>query len=168
MSSKPQILYISLLPVILLVALALGAGYFLMKDDIKLPSLNKEPEVRRLEDFPTVVYSDEVIDKQRNVIKTQEELENFLRTVDPSGNLALSEKINFEKEFLLGVTTSTQEKTGTTLKVRKLYENKENKKLSVAIKQMENPEECESDLQKNVAVDIVAVSKTDYEISQRD
>lgn len=164
MSKKPQILYISLLPVVLLVVLALGAGYFLMKDDLKLPSFSKEPEVRRLEGFPTIIYTDQEIDKQREVIKDQESLEKFLKTADPTGNLALGEKINFEKEYLLGVTSPTQDEAGHEIKVKKLYEDKKEGSLLVSIRQTDNPESCEVVLQKNVAVDLVAISKTDYNI----
>jgi hypothetical protein len=163
MNKNPLILYISLFPILILVLLAGSAGYFLLKDEIKIPNFKKEPEVRRLEGFPTVIYVDQEIEKQRRVIRSQEELQEFLRTVDPSGNLVLGEKINFNKEYLLGVS-STQELVDTEMRVRKLYEDKKDESLLVVIRRSVLADTCEKDEQKNVAVDLVAVTKTDHKI----
>ena len=163
---KSLILYISLLPVIILVLLILGAGYFLMKDDFELSKIfNRGPQVRRLEGFPVVVDVSGQIDKQRRVIKSQEELEDFLKTVDPTGNLALGEKIDFSREYLIGVSTATLDRGGSKLKVKKVYENKENNELLISLKQTILAENCMVTQQLNLPVDLVAVSKTDYEIT---
>jgi hypothetical protein len=169
MSNKPRTLYISFLPIILLVLLIVGAGFFLIKDDINLSKLfNKEPTVRRLSGFPTVVNTDQIISKQRVVIKSQAELEQFLKSVDKTGNLALGEKINFDREYLIGVSSDTFNQTGNAIKVRKLYEDKMKKTLLVSVRQTSMGETCPKDPQTNVAVDIVAITKTtdaiDFEV----
>ncbi len=159
-------LYSSLLPIALLLLLILGAGYFLLRDEFNLEKvLSNEPEVRRLEGFPTVVNTDQNIDKQRAFIKTQDELDNFLKTVDPSGNLKLTENIDFDKEYLIGVTTKTLESDGTQIKVRKLYEDKEDNTLLVSLKQTEPGLNCVTTQQTNLPVDIVAISKTDHKVT---
>ncbi len=165
MTKQTHILNMSFLPIVLLIALILGAGYFLLAGDIDIAKLLKrEPEVRRLAGFPTVINTTEILEKQRTVIKSEQELATFLNSVDKSGLLTLNEKINFDKEFLIGVASKTFEETGSTVKVRKLYEDKENKALIVSIKQIDSGENCEIEAQPNVAVDLVAVSKTDWQI----
>lgn len=136
-----------------------------MKDDIDLSKIfNREPQVRRLDGFPTVINTNQVIDKQRMLIKTQAELETFLKTIDPTGITTLPEKIDFEKEYLIGVSTKTLNNTGTSLKVRKLYEDKEDKKLLASIKQEVPNEKCPVNPQLNIVADLVAISKTDFAI----
>lgn len=155
----------SLLPVVLLLALIVGTGYFLLKDDIKLPKFfSNEPQLRRLQDFPTVVSTTQTVEKQRTVIKSQEELIAFLKTVDPSGNLALGEKINFDQEYLVGVSAKTSTEGEVKLKIRKLYENKTAKELLVSIKETDPQGACVTTGESSIPVDLVAISKTDYTI----
>lgn len=156
----------NLLPVALLILLIIGAGYLLLKGEVKLPDFfNTEPQVRRLNGFPTVLYTSEKLEKQRLVIKTQEDLQTFLQTVDKTGILQLQEKIDFSREYLLGVSSETVDFTGSTMKIRKVYQDKENKKLIVELRQILNDEEC-PDIEKdpNIAVDVVAINKTDWDI----
>jgi len=156
----------NLLPVALLILLIIGAGYLLLKGEVKLPDFfNTEPQVRRLNGFPTVLYTSEKLEKQRLVIKTQEDLQAFLQTVDKTGILQLQEKVDFSKEYLLGVSSETVDFTGSTMKIRKVYQDKENKKLIVELRQTLNDEEC-PDIEKdpNIAVDVVAINKTDWGI----
>lgn len=165
MTKKSHILNMSLLPVVLLLALILGAGYFLMAGDGSISKLfNRGPEVRRLAGFPTVVPTQEVLEKQRIVIKSDEELAAFLNMVDKSGLLSVKDKVNFDKEFLIGVTGKTLPEARSTIKIRKLYEDKEDKSLIVSIKQTDLGDSCEADKDSGVAVDLVAISKTDLNI----
>jgi hypothetical protein len=165
MPKKTNTLYMSLLPVVLLLVLIAGAGYFLLKDDIKLPKFfNNEPQLRRLQDFPTVVNTTQIVEKQRAVIKSQDELIAFLKTVDPSGNLALGEKINFDKEYLVGVSAKTATGGEIAMKIRKLYENKTAKELLVSIKETDPQGACVVQGGSSIPVDLVAISKTDYSI----
>ena len=165
MTNKSHILNMSLLPVFLLLALILGAGYFLMAGDVNVSKLfNKEPEVRRLAGFPTDVVTQEVIDKQRVIIKSDEELATFLNAIDKTGLLGIKEKINFDKEYLIGVTTQTQPEAKSSIKIRKLYEDKEDQSLIVSIKQTDLGDSCEIEKDSTVSLDLVAVSKTDWKI----
>ena len=154
-------LRISLVPLVAIIGLILGAGYLLLAGDINLPRFNKGPQFRRVEGFPTIVYTDKQIEKQRTLIKSEEELTNFLNTIDPSGLLEVREPINFNKEYLIAVTTETEDKTGNSIRIKKIYENKEKKSMLVSINETTQGETCETEIDKNVSVDIVAVSKTE-------
>lgn len=162
--NKSLILYMSLLPVFLIIALIIGAGYFLMKDDFKLPKIfNNEPQVRRLEGFPTATAQTGV-SKERRVIRSQTELDDFLKVVG-NGNLKLNEHIDFEKEYILAASTETQNSGGVRLKVRKLYEDKEANKLIVSLRESHPGAECSVTMALNTPIDMVAISKTDKDIS---
>ena len=165
MTKKSQVLNMSLLPVILLLVLIVGAGYFLMAGDVNVSKLfNREPQVRRLQGFPTAVPTSEIFEKKRVVIKSEAELATFLNAIDKTGLLGLSEKVNFDKEYLIGITGKTLPKTTSTIKIRKLYEDKEDSSLIVSIKQIDLGDACEADVQSNLPVDLVAISKTDLRI----
>ncbi len=156
----------SLVPVLLIVGIIIGAGYFLLRGEIELPKLGTDrTEVRRLDDFPTVQFTKEELDDNvRVVITSQEELNDFLNMIDSTGQLVLTENINFEKEFLLGAATESRDTTGYTTKIKKIHEDKEDKSLVVTIEEVKPGEFCEVDTQNNIAVDIVAISKTDWDI----
>lgn len=164
MTKKLFLFNMSLLPVVLIVLLIIGAGYLLMKGDIKLPKFGNEPSVRRLEGFPTVVDVGVTLEKQRVVITSQEELTKFLSSIDKAGYLKLKETINFNKEYLIGVSTKTNMEAGTTMRVKKLYQDKDNKRFIISVEQHDPGDLCQEDKNKNVALDLVAISKTDWKI----
>lgn len=155
---------VNLLPVFVLVFIALGTGYLLIKGDFKFPKFNRDPQVRRLNGFPTVVDVTKEITKQRVVIKNMDALKNYIEIVDKSGLVTLRETINFEKEYLIGVSSTTQTEEGLGLKIRKLYEDKTKNSLLVQIEQTENPDNCTPVPRKTVLMDLVAISKTDKQI----
>ncbi len=161
-----QKIYISLLPLFIIIILILGAGYFLMVDEIKLPKFNKGPQIRRIEGFPTtvVVDQDTKMDKQRLVIQVDHELDTFLNNVDKTGMLTMREKIDFNKEYVIAVGSEVENADGHRIKIRKVYEDKENKKLLVSIVETYPGEKCVVDMVPHVAVDLVAINKTDWTI----
>lgn len=167
-NEKGQILYASLLPILIVVAIIVGAGFYLFKGEIKMPKFGRSAtELKRLEGLPTIVSltsENPVIEKQRVVIKSEEELNSFLNMIDPSGKLVVKDNINFNKEYLLAVATETNETYGHDIKVKKLYEDKENNSLLVSVLEVEPDDECDEDKVPNVAVDIVSISKTDKTI----
>lgn len=142
----------------------LGAIYFFFLKDSKFLKIDKSPEVRRINGFPTTVYTQKDLEKIRTVIKTKEELTNFLNSVDESGYLIMREEIDFNKEMLLAATTSSAENEGQEIKIKKLYEDKDANKLLVSVRETEPGETCEKILNKNVSVDLVAISNTTREI----
>lgn len=154
-------LRISLIPLVVIIGLILGAGYLLLAGDIKLPKFNNEPKFRRVEGFPTIVYTETVIEKQRIVIKSEEELTQFLNMIDPTGLLEVREPINFNKEYLIAVTTETEEETGNGVRIKEIYENKEKGNFLVSIREITQGDTCEKELDKNISVDVVAISKTE-------
>lgn len=166
MSKQTQMFSMSLLPILLIVGLIIGAGFLLIQGDIQIPWLKKDNtlEIRRLEGFPTTVYTNEIVDKKRLVIKSQEELETFFKEVDTSGNIALAEKIDFDKEYLLAVSSKTVNTKGFDMKIKKIYVDEKNQSLLVSIKQAKPGETCTYDQDPNVPVDIVAIDKTDKSI----
>jgi hypothetical protein len=164
MNKNPLILYISLLPVVVLVVLILGAGYLLLKDDLNFFGSNNEPQVRRLEGFPVTIPIGTEIEKQRTVIRSQEELEDFLSAVDPEGTLEFNENVNFDREFLVGASTSTEKESNKILRVRRLYENTKDNSLKVSLRQIDRKGECPQIDYSYVSIDLVAISKTDHSI----
>lgn len=164
MNEQKAILRISLIPLVIIIGLILGAGYLLMEGEVKLPKFNKGPQITRLEGFPTVVYTDQALEKQRRIIRSEEELNDFLNYVDPSGLLEVNEKIDFNKNYLLGVSTETEEKTGHDVKVKKVYGNKKDKKIIVSLRETEAGSSCEVEMDSNISIDLVSISKTDFVI----
>jgi hypothetical protein len=158
-------LRISLIPLVILIILILGAGYLLLEGEIKLPKFNRGPQIKRLEGFPTIVYTDKEVEKQRKVIKSEQELTEFLNLIDPSGLLEVRDKIDFNKEYLLAATTGTENETGHSVKIRKVYEDKNNKTLLVSIAEEESGSNCDVEMDKNISVDIASISKTDWTIN---
>ena len=154
---------INLLPLLIFLGIAIVV-YFLFLNDKDLFNPNREPEVRRLNGFPTTVYTEKDVEKERVIIRSEQELAEFLNRIDESGYLIVREKVDFEKEILLGVSSSTNDEEGHEIKVRKLYEDKENNKLLVSVRELELGDTCEKIMNKNITVDVVVVSKTDMEI----
>ena len=154
---------ISVLPLFILIAIVL-AVYFLFLGDTEVINFDRSPELRRLNGFPTTVYSESDFDKKRLVIKSQEELTEFLNEVDESGYVIVREEIDFNKEWLLAVSTKTYDREGYSIKIRKLYEDKDNNTLLVSLRETEPGDSCEVEENKSGAVDLVAISHTDLNI----
>jgi len=164
--NEQKLLSMSFLPIILILVLIFGAGYLLIEGEVKLPWMRNDNtlEVRRLEGFPTTVWTKEPLTKQRIVIKSQEELEQFLKNADPDGNLALGEKIDFDKEYLLGVSSETEETEGNDIKVKRVNIDKDSNTLKVIVRQNKPGDSCTYDVDPNAPVDLVAIGKTESNI----
>lgn len=158
-------LNMSLIPLVVIVLLMLGAGYFLLQGEIKIPGLNKGTEIRRLDGFPTIITTEMPLEKQRRIIKSQEELAEFLNYIDPTGLTEVRDPVNFDREFLLAVSTDLQDETGHKMRIKKVYEDKNKGHLLVLIEETNKGDNCEVEVESNIAADVVAISKTDYEIS---
>ncbi len=156
----------NLIPVAVIVLLILGAGYLMTKGDLNIPFLKNadEIELRRIEGFPTVLPASTQVDKQRWVIKTQAELDDFLKTVDPSGLAKVAESINFDKEYLLAVSNETRPQGGHEIKIRRVYKNSKDNTLRASVHEQRPGDGCILEQYLNTAVDIVAISKNDKEI----
>ena len=164
MNKNSDTLYISLLPIAVLVLVILGAGYFLSEGEISLPKFGSGIEARSLEGFPATILTSNQLEKQRVVIKSQEELDAFFAKIDSSGQLKLTnDKVNFAKEYVLAATTDLNETDGYKMKIDKLVEEKENSKILVKLLESEPGDSCEVEKATNVAVDLVAVEKTDFQ-----
>lgn len=154
----------NLLPIVVLVLIAFGTGYFLIKGDFKFPKFNRDPQIRRLNGFPTVVDVTTDVDKQREVIKSMDDFKKFLSYVDKSGLVTLREAINFDKEYLIAVSSTTQGEDGLGLRIKKVYEDRVNSSLLVSVEQTKNPDNCQPTPRKTALIDVVAISKTDKQI----
>ncbi len=161
--NNPYKLNISIVPIFVIVAIALGA-FYLFKNGDSIFNFSGAPEIRRLEGFPTVINTEKILDKKRVLIKSQDELNAFLNEVDDSGYVTLKENINFDKEHLIAVSSGTFDEQGHTIKIRKLYFDKEKNVLLVSIRQVDPGDTCDVEMTKNLAVDVVAISKTDLNI----
>jgi hypothetical protein len=155
-------LKVSLIPLVILIGLILGAGYFLLQGEITLPKFNRGPTIKRLEGFPTIANVNQVIEKQRWVIKSEVELNEFLNLVDSSGLLQLKDKVNFEKDVIIAVSSGTNEETGNSIKIRKVYEDSKAKRIIVQVEETEQGDTCKKEPSRNVAIDMVSLSKTDW------
>jgi hypothetical protein len=162
MSRKSYDLYMSALPIVIIVAVILGAGFLMTRDDIKLPflSANNRIEVRRIEGFPTIWDTQKDLEKQRLVIKSQEELDTFLKYTE----LEFGEKIDFNKEYLLVASTKTLGENGHKIKIDRVYKDTDDYSLLVKVEEFKPGELCVTDPWPNIAVDIAAISKTDKKI----
>ncbi len=154
---------INLMPLFILIGLIITI-YFVFLSDSALFQLDKRLEVRRINGFPTTAYTEKELDKQRLVITSEEELIRFLNYVDESGYLLVREDIDFNKEMLLGVSTSVNEIEGHTIKIRKLYEDKDSNTLLVSVRETEPGNTCEVIHNSNVAVDLVAIDITSLKV----
>jgi hypothetical protein len=157
-------LKVSLFPVVLLTGLILGIGYFLLSEEISLPKFNKGPTIQRLEGFPTVIYSDRELEKERRVITNEQELSEFLNFIDETGLLDVKENINFEKNVVVAVSTDSNEEVGHKIKIDEVYEDKEENEILVQFEETKPGDSCEPEYDRNIAVDMVLLSKTDMEI----
>ena len=163
-NKQNTILNMSLLPLAIILILILGVGYFLLQGEIKLPKFNKGPQIGRLENFPTVLDTTKDMEKTRKVLKSEAELDEFLNTIDGDNQLVVKDKINWDKQYVIAVTTSTNEESGHKIKIAKAYENKTDMKLIISVTETEMGEGCDVDKEKNIAVDLVTITKTDYTI----
>lgn len=157
-------LKVSLLPLVILIGLIFGAGYFLLQGEVEFPKFNKGPTIQRMEGFPTVIYTDKEIQKVRKVITNEQELAEFLNLVDETGILTTKEQIDFEKNVVIAVATETNEETGHELKIKKVYEDREKKKILIEFEEVDPNGDCNMEIDKNIAVDMVMLSKTDWRI----
>lgn len=153
---------LSALPLIIIIGLILGAGYLLLKDSIDLSFLevDNDLEMERLENFPKTVPVSENIDKQRTVIKSEEELVDFLSYVSKSKNLSVGRKIDFNKKMLIAVSTKSYETGGYSVKIEKIIKDKETDSLYVTSLITEPGDTCAVTQQLNSSVDMVIVDKT--------
>lgn len=158
---------ISALPLLIILGLIFGAGYLLLRGDVDLDLFKQKNslEMRRLEGFPVkITVKDPEMDKQRVVIRSEEELVSFLASIDTEDELSVGEKVDFEKEILIGVATEAFENDGYSVKIKKIYIDKEEDKLLVSSLITEPGDNCVTTEGTIAGVDIVAVDKTDLYI----
>lgn len=159
----------NLVPVILIFVLILGAGYLLLKDTLKLPWFRggDTVEITRLEGFPRGWEVQSNIEKIRTVIKSEDELRGFLQHAtinDEATYNSVISAVNFDRELLIGITSDTQEETEGLLRIKRVEIEKAKKKLQVQVIQYKPDTTCVPEIKKNVLVDIVKITKTDYTI----
>ena len=157
-------LYVNIIPLLIILFLIGGTGYLLFGQDIKLPIEDRKTKITRLEGFPQMIYVDEERDKIRTIIKSEEELNDFLNQVDKEGRLTLNKKINFDRYYLLGTATETLEGENHTFKIRKIFKDTDAKKLLISQERIDPEKECELEGGNNIWVDLVQINKTDWEI----
>jgi len=154
------------LPLLIILGLIIGAGYLLIGGDIEIPFFEdrKHIEVRRLEGYPIAVQVEQEIEKKHEIIKSEEELIDFLASIDRTNVLTVDEKIDFNKEYLVGVTSKTLDKGGNEFKVKKVYVDKEKDEILVSSRLQKPGDDCLTTQELNMVVDIVAISKTDKDV----
>jgi hypothetical protein len=156
----------NLLPIFIIVALIIAAGFLLTKDDFKAPWQKSDKiKAQHLQNFPREVPTLEQLEKLRVVIKTQKELDDFLMQIDPTGSTKVNDKVNFDKEIVIAATSPTLLTDGYKLKIQKIYNDEENMELRAIVMYEKPGDTCDVQQVSNVVVDMVKVKKTDMEIT---
>lgn len=169
MQTKSIKLYGVVLPIIIVaVAIAAGGYFFLGKNGGNFGGSRDENtvEVRRLKNFPQIIPGSKEVDKEHVVIKSQQELDDFLSSLDDTGLLTVEDDINFDKEFVIGVHSKTHETDGFDLKIKRVYNDEDDKTLLVSRVETKPGDSCVDELDNTptIAVDIVTIEQTDYKI----
>ncbi len=156
----------NILPVVVIVGLILGAGYLLMGEDFKLPKLAGEPKLERIEGFPRKIYITDGSerDKKREVITSEEELTQFLNEVDDTGQIQFNSAVNFNREYLLAVSTNLLDEDGHGFKIKKILKDTKDKSLTVVLERKDPDDSCEVEMDPNIWVDFAKIDKTDWKI----
>lgn len=158
-------LYVNIIPILIILLLIGGAGYFLFGEDLDLPTIkDRKTQITRIEGFPRMIYVDEERDKIRTVIKSETELNEFLNQVDAEGNLRVNESVNFNRHYLIGTATKTLEGENHEFKIKKLIRDTDDKTLTVSQERTDPEDECELEGGRNIWVDLVKINKTDWNI----
>lgn len=164
--NKSHTLNASILPILILVGLILGAGYFLIGSNFKLPKFGQKDSLQRLEGYPTVINITKedaaTIGKIREVITSQEQLDAFLAKVS-KGGLTVNEEIDFSKKVVIAVATTFDE-PDKELKIKKVYESSQDKKLTIQIRNLVPEDICPTGEKYTVGIDLATVKKTDWKI----
>ncbi len=157
----------NVVPVILIFALILGAGYLLLKDTLKLPWFRNDNtlEITRMEGFPRTWITDKEIKKTRRVIENKAELQEFFEYADMGSDQnsleAVLSQVDFDKEVLLAVSSDTQDETEGMIRIKRIEVDKNKKKLYVMVIQYKPDGTCVPEIKKNVLVDIVKIDRSD-------
>lgn len=160
----------NVVPVVLIFALILGAGYLLLKDTLKLPWFRNDNtlEITRMEGFPRAWLTDKEVEKTRRVIENKAELQEFFDYADMSSDQATLEavlsRVDFDKEVLLGVTSDTREETEGMIRIKRVEIDKAKKRLYARIIQYRPDSTCAPEIKKNILVDIVKIDRSDNKI----
>ena len=157
-------LYVNVIPIIIILLLIGGAGYFLFGQDLEIPIEDRKTQITRLEGFPRMLYVSEDRKKVRKVIKSEEELNEFLNDVDKNGELTIDTNVNFNRHYLMGAATKTLEGENHTFKIKKIYKDTDDKTLTVVQERTDPDEGCKLEGGQNIWVDIVQINKTDWNI----
>lgn len=161
---------INILPILIVVAIIILAGYPLLKGSINLPwqKKDKKIQVTRMEGFPRSWETEKPIKKSYRVIQNQAELEEFFNYADMSSQQDLLNNIlsnvNFNKEQILAAVSDVQEEMGNQIKIKKIEEDKEDRTLKVTVLQTKQDKTCIPEIKNNVLIDIVKIDKTNYKI----
>jgi len=157
-------LYVNVIPIIIILLLIGGAGYFLFGQDLEIPIEDRKTQITRVEGFPKMIYVNEDREKIRKVITSEEELNEFLNEVDKNRELALNTNINFNRHYLMCTATKTLEGENHTFKIKKIYKDTDDKTLTVVQERTDPDEGCKLEGGRNIWVDIVQINKTDWNI----
>ncbi|OGC51231.1 hypothetical protein A2709_01920 [candidate division WWE3 bacterium RIFCSPHIGHO2_01_FULL_43_9] len=158
----------NLVPVLLISILIVSAGYLLLKDTLQLPwfKTEKTMEITRLVGYPTTIETQKDLKKTRMVLKSSDELRNYLQSIDIVDEEAynqLNSQVDFAKETLIAASSDTQEETESTIKIKRVALDRDNNVLAVTIVQSKPDATCIPEIKKNILVDFVKITKTDKE-----
>ncbi len=157
-------LYVNIIPLAIILLLIGAAGYFLFGRDLEIPIEDRRTKITRFENFPQKIYVDEERDKMQKVIKSEEELNEFLNEIDVEGKLNFNENVNFNRHYLVAATTKTLDAENYEFKIDKIIKDTDSKKLMISRERVEPEEDCKIEGEKNIWVDFIKINKTDWTI----
>jgi hypothetical protein len=157
-------LYLNIIPLLIILFLIGSAGYFLFGEDLEIPFEDRQTRITRIEGFPQMLYVDEKRDKVREVITSEEELNEFLNKVDKEGRLNFNKNINFKRKYLIGTATKSLEGENHEFKIKKIYKDTEDKTLTIMQERIEPEDACKIGERENIWIDLIEIRKTDWKI----
>ena len=154
-----------LIPAVIIVVLVVVLGVVLMKENI-LDFFKPYPyAMTRIEGFPAVIASTKKIEKQRAIINSKEEFDNLVKNIVDDVNKIKMPNVDFAKNRLLVVTTSTNDTKGFSIKVKSILKNTEQNKLDAVIQLSKPGETCQNPEESNIAIDMVILEKNNGDVS---
>ena len=148
-----------LIPVAIVVVLVLILGFVLLRDSIlDLFKPNKNALIR-IEGFPKEVESTKKIDKNRTIVRSEQEFKDLMKKLFDDENKIQMPQNDFEKNDLYVVNTELNDTRGFRLKIRNIFKDEEKNRFDSVLERQKPGKTCINEEVSNVALDIVKVEK---------
>ena len=154
-----------LIPAVIIIILIIVSGVVLMKGNILNIFKSSGNSLTRIDNFPVIVKSNKKIEKQRDIVNTQEEFNNLMNNILDDSSKVKTPNVDFSKNRLLVVSTATNETTGFGIKIKSILKTGQVGKLDAIIEFQKPGDNCQITNEPNVAIDVVQLTKDSGEIT---